>query len=266
MSIYAIGDIHGCFEEFQRLLEIVDFDAAEDRIWHVGDLVNGGPQSLETVRWFKDHDQVATSVLGNHDLHLIAVALGVHNKRSKDTFDDILLAPDRGELIDWLRQRPLLVVDKGRVLVHAGLLPQWSVAEASELARQVEELLTSSKPEQLLEVMYGNNPKCCDDVQTLEGRWRLTINAMTRMRVLEANGDLNFSYKSTYEDIPPDKMAWFDADQPAWADHQIICGHWSALGLHRTERITALDTGCRWGGKLSAYRLDDEAIFEVDAG
>ncbi len=265
MATFAIGDIHGCFEEFQRLLDEIDFDASCDQIWHTGDLVNGGPHSLSVVRWFADHQDVATSVLGNHDLHLLAVAYGVRKKRRADTFEDILDAPDRRELVDWLRRQPMLVHRQPWVLVHAGLLPCWTVETAKERARDIEELLRSSKPEQVLATMYGNLPDCEQGVTSVEERWRLTINAMTRMRALTDEGKLDFKFKSTYDNIPANRQAWFDVDEPAWASIRVICGHWSALGYRNTERVVALDTGCRWGNKLTALRLDDEAVFHVES-
>lgn len=265
MATYAIGDIHGCFDEFRRLLDEIDFDPTDDRIWHTGDLVNGGPSSVATVRWFADHEEVATTVLGNHDLHLIAVAYNRRHLRSKDNFHDVLEADDSTELIDWLRQRPLLVRDGRWVMVHAGLLPQWTVDDAEEAAKEIEELVSSSKPEQLLDPMYGNRPRCIGNATCMEERWRVFVNALTRMRVLRSNGDLDFSYKKTYEEIPGDRIAWFDVDDARWTDHRIVCGHWSALGFRASERIVALDTGCRWGGKLTAFRLEDERVFQVDS-
>ncbi len=264
MATYVVGDIHGCFDEFQRLLDKLDFGDG-DRLLHTGDMVNGGPDSLATVRWFAEHDDVATTVLGNHDLHLLAVATGCRKPRSKDQFDDVLQAPDRDELVDWIRRQPLLVEMGQRVLVHAGLLPHWTVEEAREAARDIEELLSSPKPEQLLSAMYGNTPRSLGDAESLEERWRVIVNALTRMRVLRDNGDLDFSFKSTYGEIPEGKTAWFDVDEPAWEGHQIICGHWSALGLYRSERVIALDSGCRWGGALTAFRLDDDQVIQVDA-
>lgn len=263
MATYVIGDIHGCFEEFQRLLDEIEFDASTDQLWHTGDLVNGGPSSRQTVRWFIDHEAVATTVLGNHDLHLIAVALGVQKKSHRDNFDDILEAEDSEELVDWLRHQSLLLVDRGYVLVHAGLLPEWTVLQAREAAREIEEILRSTSPEQVLGTMYGNRPARMSDVQTMEERWRMTVNALTRMRVLRRDGGLDFSFKSTYEEVPPTRVAWFDVSEARWDDHQAICGHWSALGFHLTDRVIALDTGCRWGGALTAIRLDDERVFRV---
>lgn len=265
MATYAVGDIHGCFTEFRRLLDEIDFDPGRDRIWHTGDLVNGGPDSLGVVRWFAEHDEVVTTVLGNHDLHFLAVAFGVRKMRGADSFDDILRAPDCEELVDWLRHRPLLVHHKPWVLVHAGLLPSWTVETATDRARDIEEILRSSRPEQVLETMYGNLPCCPKEVTDLEDQWRLTINAMTRMRVLSEDLKLEFKFKSTYEDIPHDRIAWFDVDNPAWQSARIICGHWSALGFRNTDRIVALDTGCRWGNKLTAFRLEDETVFQVES-
>lgn len=266
MATYAVGDIHGCFAEFRQLLETIDFDPDADHLWHTGDLVNGGPDSLGVVRWFYNHQGCASTVLGNHDLHLLAVATGNRRMRSKDNFDDVLEADDAGELLDWLRTRPLMgTLDDRRVVVHAGLLPQWTVDDARQAAREVEELLSSTKPEQLLGVMYGNKPRCLEDAHDVEQRWRLTVNAFTRMRVLNSDGDLDFTFKSTYEEIPEDKIAWFDVQQPAWEGWQVVCGHWSALGFRQNDSILALDTGCRWGGELTAFRLEDERLFQVDS-
>ncbi len=265
MATYVIGDIHGCYEEFQRLLERIDFDPGTDRLWHTGDLVNGGPCSEATLRWFMEHQEVATTVLGNHDLHLLAVARGVQTKSDRDNFDDILAASDAAELIDWLRHQPLMVRHGEHLLVHAGLLPQWSVDQAEEGAKEIEEMLRSSRPEQVLGQMYGNRPARLRDVKTVEGRWRMIINALTRMRVLRRDGALDFGYKSTYDEIPDDRMAWFDADRPRWLGEQIYCGHWSALGFFRNDRIIALDTGCRWGGALTAVRREDQEVFQVES-
>ena len=265
MPTYAIGDIHGCYDEFCELLELIDFDPDDDFLWHTGDLVNGGPNSVDVVRWFRAHPGCSESVLGNHDLHLLAVATGNRTMRSKDNFDDVLEADDADELLDWLRRRPLIADVGDRLIVHAGLLPDWTVEDAHDAAREVEQLLRSTQPDQLLCVMYGNKPKCLQRARNIEERWRLTINATTRMRVLDTRGHLDFSYKSTYEDIPDEKIAWFDVEHPAWEGTKIICGHWSALGLRNTDRILALDTGCRWGGKLTAFRLDDDQLFQVDS-
>jgi bis(5'-nucleosyl)-tetraphosphatase (symmetrical) len=266
MATYVIGDIHGCYAEFQRLLETIDFDPASDRIWHTGDLVNGGPCSETTLRWFMENEDVATTVLGNHDLHLVAVARGVQKKTPRDNFEDILGAADCTKLIDWLRRQPLLLREGDSLLVHAGLLPQWTIDQALDAAKEIEEILASSQPEQVLGVMYGNRPARWGDVKTTEERWRMIINAMTRMRVLRGDGGLDFTYKSTYSAIPGERMAWFDAEQPRWLGEQIYCGHWSALGLFRNDRVVALDTGCRWGGALTALRLEDQEIFQVEAG
>lgn len=263
MATYIVGDIHGCFEEFARLLETIDFDGRRDRLWHTGDLVNGGPLSKATLQWFYDHEDVATTVLGNHDLHLLAVAHGVRSPSERDTFDDILEDSQGPALIDWLRRQPLMVCQGRRVLVHAGLFPQWSVDDALARAREIEELLASTEPEQVLAVMYGNRPARLRDVSTTEGRWRLTINTMTRMRVLREDGALDFGYKATYEKIPSGRRAWFDAPDPAWRGHRIHCGHWSALGFRQSADVVSLDTGCRWGRALSAFRVDDEAVFSV---
>lgn len=264
MPTYAVGDIHGCFQTFQGLLETIDFDPSKDRIWHTGDLVNGGPNSLEVLRWFQENEEVATTVLGNHDLHLLAVGFKIQSLRTKDTFTDILAAPDKEELLRWLRHQPLLVKEEGYILVHAGLLPQWTAEEASDLAREIEGLLHRD-PQHLLKKMYGNKPRRWRNATTARKRWRITINAMTRMRVLERNNRLEFNYKGTYEKIPKRYHAWFDAPERRWEGHRCIIGHWSALGLRDREQVLALDTGCRWGRSLTACRLDDGEIISVPA-
>jgi bis(5'-nucleosyl)-tetraphosphatase (symmetrical) len=268
MATYAIGDIHGCFETFRRLLARVQFDPAHDRLWLTGDLINGGPDSLETLRWVVDNDQRVHTVLGNHDLHMLAVADGMREMRKKDTFADILEASDRDDLLGWLHQQPLVRRQDDYLMVHAALLPRWSADDAEAFSGEVEAMLQTASPGEFFEHMYGNKPtKWRDDLEGAE-RLRVIINAMTRLRVLEPKGGMAFDFSGPLEELPDDRTPWFEAnmlqgEEPAWADHTIIFGHWSALGVHKVGRVACLDSGCVWGGKLTALRLEDEAIFQV---
>lgn len=263
MATYAIGDIQGCFKEFQRLLELIGFDSKRDRLWLVGDLVNRGPDSVALLRFAKDLGDAAVTVLGNHDLHLIAVAEGCAKLKRGDTIQDILAAPDRDELLHWLRHQPLMYVEGRHALVHAGLLPSWSVAKAKALAGEVEAVLRSADYREFFANMYGNKPDYwSDDLRDFD-RLRVITNAMTRLRICTAEGVMEFSHKGTVEKIPPGYIPWYDAPGRESRDATVICGHWSALGLLLREDLLALDTGCFWGGSLSAVRLEDREIFQV---
>lgn len=259
MATYAIGDVQGCFDELQALLERLRFDPARDGLWFVGDLVNRGPRSLEVLRFVKALGERAVVVLGNHDLHLVTQHEGFERPRKDDTFSDVLSAPDRHELVDWLRQRPLMHVDGGFAMVHAGLLPQWSVERARALAREVEAALRAANYRGFLANMYGSQPDRWDD--SLEGwdRLRVAVNAMTRLRFCTPEGRMDFRAKASTP--PPGYGAWFDFRPPD--GRTIVCGHWSALGLRLAPGLAALDSGCVWGGKLTALRLEDRALFQV---
>lgn len=263
MAVYAVGDIQGCNTEFRQLLELMRFDPATDRLWLVGDLVNRGPDSLGVLRQVKSLGEAAITVLGNHDLHLLAVAAGVAELHRNDTLNDILHAPDRDELLAWLRNQRLLHVEGERVLVHAGLLPQWSVAQAQQLAHEVEAALRGKHSHEFLEHMYGNRPDHWRDDLSGYKRLRIITNAFTRMRICTAQGEMEFKFKGEVGDIPQGYMPWFDVPNRASADATIICGHWSALGLKVTPQAIALDTGCLWGGPLTAIRLEDRKVFQV---
>jgi bis(5'-nucleosyl)-tetraphosphatase (symmetrical) len=229
----------------------------------VGDLVNRGPESLECLRFVKGLGDRAVVVLGNHDLHLVSLAEGIHKTKHRDTLDDVLGAPDRDELMQWLRTRPLMHVEGGFAMVHAGLLPQWSVAQARALAAEVESQLRGPDYRSLLRDMYGDRPNRWDD--SLEGteRPRVVINAMTRLRVCHADGSMALEFKGEPGDAPGDLVPWFDMPGRASRDHTIVCGHWSALGLQVRDDLLALDSGCVWGRALSAVRLEDRRVFEV---
>lgn len=263
MTTFAIGDVQGCYAEFRQLLDLIQFDRTKDKLWLVGDIVNRGPDSLSVLRYVKALDETAVMVLGNHDLHLLMVAEGCGTMNRNDTLGDILAAPDRDELLCWLRRRPLLHINGNYVMVHAGLLPSWSIGQASQLAKSVENALRGNGFHELCAHMYGNQPDHWDE--NLEGyeRLRVVINAMTRMRVCTPDGKMNFVHKGLEKDIPQGYVAWFEAPGRASREATILCGHWSALGLKITDNVLALDTGCLWGGSLTAVRLDDRKIFQV---
>ena len=265
MATYAIGDIQGCFNSLQRLLDKCAFDPARDRLWLVGDLVNRGPKSLETLRFIKGLGPAALTVLGNHDLYLLMVAHGGAKGRGKDdTLQPILDAPDRDELLDWLRQQALCHVENGYCLVHAGLLPAWSVAQARALAREVEAALQGPEHLTFIAKMWGSQPDCWSDDLTGWPRLRVIINAMTRMRFCSATGVMNFQAKGETTNAPPGFMPWFEVPGRQSAQAVMVTGHWSALGLRLTDQLLALDSGCLWGGHLTALRLEDRAVFQVD--
>jgi bis(5'-nucleosyl)-tetraphosphatase (symmetrical) len=263
LSTYAIGDLQGCFEPLERIIEKLQFDPARDRLRFVGDLVNRGPDSLRCLRFVKSLGPAAITVLGNHDLHLICVAEGVERRKKRDTLDDVLEAPDRDELVAWLRERPLMHVEDGIALVHAGLLPQWTVPRARELAAEVESRLRGPDYRGLLEKMYGDEPdRWSDDLAGIE-RLRVIINAMTRLRVVDAQGAMVLKFKGGPDEASDELTPWFDAPGRASRDHTVVCGHWSALGLLMRPDILSIDSGCVWGRSLSAVRLEDRALFQV---
>jgi len=266
MATYAVGDIQGCFEEFRQLLKTIGFDRSSDRLWLVGDLVNRGPQSLEVMRLVRSLGDAAVTVLGNHDLHLLMLAEGKSRLRQDDTLGPILEAPDRGELLAWLRARPMIHAENGYVMVHAGLLPQWSVTQALALGAEVEAALRARKFRKFLGRMWGSEPKAWRDDLAGWDRLRVIVNAMTRMRFCTPEGVMEFSTKGETASAPPGYLPWFEVPERQSAGQILITGHWSALGLKLTTNLLALDSGCLWGGHLSAVRLDDRAVFQVECG
>ena len=262
MATYAIGDVQGDYAALQKLLEEIEFDRANDTLWFVGDLVNRGPDSLSVLRFVKQLGERAVTVLGNHDLHLLALANSAEQPRQRDTLQSILAAPDRDELIEWLRRRPLAHFEEGFLLVHAGILPEWDVATALSLASEVEAALRAADYKTFLANLYGNQPARWD--ATLRGfeRLRLTINVLTRMRMLTADGALDFEYKGHPDEAPRDLTPWFELPR-ASGSTAVVFGHWSALGLVLRADSIALDSGCVWGRQLSALRLEDRALFQV---
>jgi bis(5'-nucleosyl)-tetraphosphatase (symmetrical) len=263
MATYAIGDVQGCFEPLQRLLDDIQFDARNDRLWFVGDLVNRGPDSLATLRFVQSLDETAITVLGNHDLHLLAVAEGFARLKRDDTLDEVLAAPDREELLDWLRQRPLMHFEPGYAMVHAGLLPSWSITHALELAAEVEAQLRAPAYRSLLAKMYGNQPDRWNEQLTAPDRWRVIVNAMTRMRVCTVDGAMEFAHKGKPSGMPQGYLPWFAVPGRRSRDTPVIFGHWSALGLVREPTVFGLDSGCLWGRQLTALRLEDQRVFQV---
>ena len=258
MATYAIGDVQGCYDELRALLERIGFNRAHDRLWFVGDLVNRGPKSLAVLRFVKDLGECAVVVLGNHDLHLITQFEGFEKKRQDDTFDDVLDAPDAKVLIDWLRARPMMHAEGGWAMVHAGLLPQWSIETSLGLANEVELALRAAGYRDFLANMYGSKPERWDDALQGWDRLRVIVNAMTRMRFCTPEGAMEF--RSNGVEPPAGYRAWYEGRTD---ERPVLFGHWSALGLKLTDRIAGLDTGCVWGGALTALRLEDRWLAQV---
>ncbi len=263
MATYAIGDVQGCCSELEALLEKIAFTPARDKLWLVGDLVNRGPRSLDVLRLVKSLGASAVTVLGNHDLHLIAVASGSAKLKRGDTLDAILDAPDRAELIDWLRARPLAYADDGYLMVHAGVLPQWSAADVLRLAAEVNVALASASYADFMREMYGNLPTRWSEGLAGMDRLRAIVNALTRMRFATPQGDMELDEKGGPEKAPAGYMPWFDVPGRKTADHTMICGHWSALGYVQRPGLLALDSGCVWGASLTAVRLEDRQATQL---
>ncbi len=260
MAVYAVGDLQGCIDPLRRLLDDLAFDPANDQLWFCGDLVNRGPASLETLRFVHGLGERAVTVLGNHDLHLVAVAYDPHRSaKSKDTLEDILTAPDREELLEWLRRRPLLHHDGGLgyTMVHAGLPPEWDLEDATSAAAELEAVLAGPDFIGFLREMYGDRPDRWSP--DLEGRDRLRfiVNCFTRMRYCRADGRLDLAEKGPPERAAEGLVPWFRVPGRRSRDLKIVFGHWSTLGGVTDENVFALDTGCVWGGRLTALRLDD---------
>ena len=270
MKTYAIGDLQGCAHEAQLLLEHIREDAQGDaRILFVGDLINRGPDSLTALRRMKALSESSggrvEALLGNHDLHQIAVAVGAQRVSRSDTLDAILDAPDRDELIDWLRRRPLAMFVDAHLLVHAGVAPQWDAAQTMALAGEVEAVLRGEGWIDFLREMYGNEPNRWDDSLSGMARLRCIVNALTRMRLCEPDGSMDFKHKES-ENGPEGSglVPWFDLPERRTQNVTVVFGHWSALGLVLRPNLVGLDSGCVWGGKLTAVCLDNRALLQVD--
>ena len=262
MPTYAIGDLQGCFSELQQLLAKIEFDPAKDQIWFVGDLVNRGPASLQTIQYVRKLGNAAKCVLGNHDIHLIACHAGVQPCKPESSLNQILQDDDAANIIDWLRYQPLIHVDPdiNWVMVHAGLLPQWDLNIAQDCARQVEQQLRSDYYIEFLMQAYGNMPNQWNANLIDTDRWRLILNAFTRLRLCDEQGRMDFDYKGPLGEQPEHLHAWFDVPR-ASENLNIIFGHWSALGLRNRKNLLALDTGCLWGNQLTAARIDTNPVI-----
>lgn len=264
MATYAIGDVQGCYDELCRLIEKLGFDPAADRLWFTGDLVNRGPHSLKVLRLVRSLGKRAVTVLGNHDLHLVSAAL-TGERRGRDTFQDVLAAPDRDELIGWLRRQPLLHAAEGVVMVHAGLPAAWSLPMARKYCAEAGRLIASARGEAFLRGhMYGDQPVRWSPRLRGHDRLRFIVNACTRMRVCAADGSLAPRFKGRPGQAGG-LLPWFRVPGRKTAGHTIVFGHWSLLGKVRwpRERVYGLDTGCVWGGRLTALRLDDRRLYSV---
>lgn len=253
---YLIGDLQGCDAALARLLAELDFSPSRDHLYPLGDLVNRGPDSLAVLRRLRALGESAHCLLGNHDLHLLALAHGVRKPHRQDTLDAILNAPDRDQWIDWLRQRRLADCTQGWLLVHAGVVPQWGAEHTLALAAEVEAMLRGPDLPDFLRVMYGNRPTRWDAASQGPDRWRYVINVLTRIRFCTADGTLDFDTKEGAGSAPPGHRPWFDHAHRRTQDQPIAFGHWSTLGLINRPTLLALDTGCVWGGALTAARVD----------
>lgn len=264
MARFAIGDIQGCYHSLMQLLAEINFRPERDQLWLVGDIINRGNGSLEVLRWAYAHRDLIKLVLGNHELHAIAVAHGVRPPHRFDTLAEIFSAPDGGELFHWLRQQPLMVLEDDYAMVHAGLYPQWTLTQAKRLAEEVEAVLSHADYATFLFAMYANSPAQWNDALEGMDRLRAIVNAFTRMRLCDAQGEMEFTFKGEVPDMPADYYPWFQAPNRRSAGAQpVLFGHWSALGLHRGDGVVALDTGCLWGRQLTAYNLDDGNVTQV---
>ena len=264
MARYAIGDIQGCYVELMHLLDRMAFDPQRDTLYLVGDLVNRGPASLEVLRWVTQHPACVYTVLGNHDLHLLAAAAGLSKLKPGDTLQTVLDAPELPTFVDYLRRQPLMLTLPDALVVHAGLWPGWSAQQAQHLADEVSAVLAGPDWQQFLRAMYGNQPTQWRDDLSGADRWRFVVNAMTRMRFVDADGALQLKYKGELDRAPAGLLPWFEWPQRVTVP-RVVCGHWSALGLRHNASLYALDTGCVWGGALTGVDLDAGTLFQVPA-
>jgi bis(5'-nucleosyl)-tetraphosphatase (symmetrical) len=263
MPLYAIGDIQGCHAEFCELLTLIGFSRESDRLWLTGDLVNRGPDSLAVLRDVIALGDAVVTVLGNHDLHLLTVAAGHRSAHRDDTLNPILGARDRVDLLDWLAQRPLAVAADGLLMVHAGALPQWTTQTVLALAGEVEALLRSDGRDAFLRALYGDEPRAWHEDLTGFDRLRVVVNACTRLRFCTADGVMEFKEKRGPGTAPEGYRPWFEHEHRASARKTIVCGHWSTLELTLAPNLLMLDSGCLWGGTLTAIRLDDRRVYQV---
>ena len=263
MAHYAIGDIQGCHTELCELLDLVGFSAAHDRLWLVGDLVNRGPGSLAVLREVRALGDSALAVLGNHDFHLLTVAAGHRKPHREDTLNEILAAQDRDELVAWLAARPLVVAEGEIAMVHAGFLPTWTVTQALSLSREVEAVLASDRAHDFLGALYGNEPARWSSELAGDDRLRVIVNACTRLRFCTADDTMELTEKRGPGQAPPGFVPWFEHPTRRSASSTIVCGHWSTLELMLAPNVLMLDSGCLWGGTLTAVSLPDRRVYQV---
>ena len=264
MTLFVVGDLQGCARQLDELIERVLSLSSDARFIFVGDLVNRGPDSLACLRRLRALDTRAQFVLGNHDLHLLAVAHGIRSASPSDTLESLLVAPDKDELLDWLRQQPLALLAQDHLIVHAGVLPQWTAQQTLDLANEVATVLRSEHWLDFLRAMYGNEPLRWEDGLQGNNRLRCIVNALTRLRFCTAEGEMEFQTKEGSGQTPAGYMPWFELPNRRSQETTIVFGHWSTLGLVLQPNVIGLDTGCVWGGQLSALRLCDRALVQVD--
>jgi len=265
MATFAIGDIHGCFDTLQALLRRIRFDPGMDRLWLVGDLVNRGPKSLAVLRWAAELGDRVTVVLGNHDLHLLGRALGVAQSKRRDSLEEVLAAPDRDELLAWLRTRPLLHRQDGVAMVHAGLFPSWSLDKAERLARETEAWLRGPEAPRLVETIEKKSPERWKSGMSDWERARTALAGFAKLRTLQEDGRMCSEFSGPPKEAPKGCVPWFAAPDRKSTDGLVVFGHWAALGLWVGEGVTGLDSGCAWGRALTALRLDDLKLFQEPA-
>ncbi|MDP8078744.1 bis(5'-nucleosyl)-tetraphosphatase (symmetrical) ApaH [Phocoenobacter skyensis] len=264
MATYIVGDLHGCFDELKQLLQRANFNSETDELWFTGDLVARGNQSLACLRFVKSLGERATTVLGNHDLHLLATNLGIKKVNPRDKLGTLLMAEDKDELLEWLRYQPLFVKHPKYdfLLSHAGVSPEWNLETAQQCANEVERILQGDDYQHLLQNMYGNSPLNWNDNLVGIERYRYTINSLTRMRLCNAQKQLDFECKLPPQEAPPELKPWFEFENPLYKQYSIIFGHWAALlGYQTPSNIYSLDTGCVWGNHLTMLRWEDKTIF-----
>ncbi len=258
MATYAIGDVQGCFETLELLLQTIAFDPKQDELWFAGDLINRGPGSLEALRFAYQHRDVVRMVLGNHELHFLGRVAGVRRAGKRDTLEALMAADDRDELVGWLREQPLVFEQAGHLVVHAGLLPSWTKATALERSAEVQSILTSDAWTELLASMWTK--KRAPEYE----RPGKTVSVCTLIRIVDPDDRPAFEFKRALEDAPPGYRAWFEVPGRKTADEVVMFGHWAALGHHCWQQVIALDSGCVWGHQLTAVRVEDHAVFQVD--
>lgn len=266
-NIWVIGDVQGCHASLESLLTLPDIrDDPSSELWFAGDLINRGPNSLKTLRTIMALGDRAKCILGNHDLHLLAVYAGIRRENKSDTIDDILMAADVEDLIHWLRHRPLAHFDEGHLMVHAGVLSKWDYKKTLSLANELASALQAKDWKKSLRKMYGNEPNKWSESLTGSKRRRVIINALTRLRMCHPDGSMDFGSKAAPTNSKnANLLPWFDIPNRKTEDVTVVFGHWSTLGLMVRKNLLALDTGCVWGGKLTAIRLQDRKILQIDS-